>query len=638
MADSLSIAQATAPRNATGLLPAVSIIIPCRNSADTVEACIRSALDQDYGGPIEVCVFDDTSVDGTLDVVGRIESELALRAGGSLAEVAPTKGPRTIKWRCSKDVPTTKPQGPAFARNEAIIGLATGEWICLLDSDDIALPSRVRLQLECALASVQPSMTLVGGGFTRTPEGSTPGYTQWANSLKQGELLLQQWRECTVIQPTWFFHRSLYELIGGWDELPPKFVHGWLLEKRAQYQKQQSEAAAAATGEGSTMPIVTAAWSNATCSIPSSLPRGALLDSPPRKIKRLAVTADSSSAAVEGKEDDEEITTASHSFASFPEDTLFYHRALDAGATLARVNEPVIVYRYSEGSQSWRIPRGLLLQIRVALFEERVLRLRRRKKSGEKPGWRVASPSAASSSSSADASCNQSAGTFTIWGAGRDGKDFFNCLSDEGRALVSCFCDVDTKKIGQLYPQPPSKAEAAKAAAAAGAGVASAAVAEEGAPVLSRRQQKKLAWEAKVKERASGVASGTSAASAEAPSSAIAASTEATISASTANADVDAPPAKRSRLGDGEDEGEGEGAPTGGAAAMPLPPNPPLSSLVAPAPVVSSPYKKIVHFSEIKPPAVICVALGTGGRAEEVRKNVGSVVGLVEGETALFFV
>ena len=73
----------------------------------------------------------------------------------------------------------------------------------------------------------------------------------------------------------------------------------------------------------------------------------------------------------------------------------------------------------------------------------------------------------------------------------------------------------------------------------------------------------------------------------------------------------------------------------GGAGAMPATS---ASSSSDRSHHLSVQYKKIVHFSEIKPPAVICVALGNGGRADEVRKNVASVSGLTEGQTALFFV
>jgi hypothetical protein len=80
-----------------------------------------------------------------------------------------------------------------------------------------------------------------------------------------------------------------------------------------------------------------------------------------------------------------------HTFTPFPEDPIFFARHLAAGGTLHRVPGPVITYVYSAGSMSWRVSRSVLLAARVAMFEERVL---------SQAPWR----------------------TFTIWGAGRDGK------------------------------------------------------------------------------------------------------------------------------------------------------------------------------------------------------------------------
>ena len=40
---------------------------------------------------------------------------------------------------------------------------------------------------------------------------------------------------------------------------------------------------------------------------------------------------------------------------------------------------------------------------------------------------------------------------FTIWGAGRDGKTFFNALASEYQGRVTAFCDVDPGKVGNVY-------------------------------------------------------------------------------------------------------------------------------------------------------------------------------------------
>lgn len=40
---------------------------------------------------------------------------------------------------------------------------------------------------------------------------------------------------------------------------------------------------------------------------------------------------------------------------------------------------------------------------------------------------------------------------FTIWNAGKQGRKFYRFLSEENRKKVSCFCDVDVKKVGSFY-------------------------------------------------------------------------------------------------------------------------------------------------------------------------------------------
>jgi hypothetical protein len=39
---------------------------------------------------------------------------------------------------------------------------------------------------------------------------------QWANSLTPTQLLTHRFRECTLIQPTWFMSRATFDLVGGY--------------------------------------------------------------------------------------------------------------------------------------------------------------------------------------------------------------------------------------------------------------------------------------------------------------------------------------------------------------------------------------------------------------------------------------
>jgi glycosyltransferase involved in cell wall biosynthesis len=53
-------------------LHSVSVILPVRNEADTIEESVLSALHQSYAGPLDVIVVDGESEDATADIVTRI--------------------------------------------------------------------------------------------------------------------------------------------------------------------------------------------------------------------------------------------------------------------------------------------------------------------------------------------------------------------------------------------------------------------------------------------------------------------------------------------------------------------------------------------------------------------------------------
>lgn len=761
--------------------PVVSIIVPVHNAEATIEAAVLSVLWQDYEGPLEVVLFDDGSSDASPALIDNLEKQLS---AGSLASVplpdiaselsrsvddvrsgsigAPSSGRETASCGDSAAASgflglrtlirgrSDRAHGPGFARNEAVL-LSSGQFLCLLDADDVMAPQRVRLQLELALKIAaggvadatlgfpgglpqDVSLCLIGCGFTRLPIGSTAAYAAWCNELSPAELHLQQWRECTLIQPSWFMHRRLWDRLGGWDELPPPFCSGAPAETDAA---SIATAGGSAAGGGSASSAETDAAgagagrradSSPTPTAGGSAPASAygILARPPLRLPR--------------EHEDGGAALRSHVFSSFPEDTLFFHRHLhlsgcaaaaaaapavaagaegsasaasatiagpavaaahspedasadegpasltsssssaaaaatrddDAsaaaggagavpkgGATalrrgaaapilLARVPLPLLMYRYTDCSQSWRIPRQLLLRVRVALFEERVLRLRAPPSAcscssisaavtAEEPATGGAGAVAAIMSASrasrplipskgaAAPACECArvvsppgswpSGAFTIWGAGRDGKAFYNALSEEGKQRVAAFADIDDKKIGQRYPPPPRGVPASASNAA-------------DAP-MSKRKAKAAA---RALQQAAAAASPHDTISATGKSqSDYSVDADAVVSdcpvATSEPAETKMPAAKRARLSVDK--------------ALPAP----RQTADKPVAVASRPTAKatsflthpIIHFTKLHPPAVICVAIGSGGRGDEVRDNV-SRAGLTEGTSAWFFV
>ncbi|WP_119681081.1 glycosyltransferase family 2 protein [Indioceanicola profundi] len=101
----------------------VSVIIPAYNAQAFIGEAVRSALDQTYP-MLEVVVVDDGSRDGTAEIV----------AGLAAAD------PRVWLVRQAN-------AGVAAARNRAI-GETRGDYIALLDADDIWHPTKIERQME----------------------------------------------------------------------------------------------------------------------------------------------------------------------------------------------------------------------------------------------------------------------------------------------------------------------------------------------------------------------------------------------------------------------------------------------------------------------------------------------------------
>lgn len=108
----------------------VSVIIPTYNAASSLPAAITNALSQTHAVH-EIFVCDDGSTDESQHVVTSFSD------------------PR-VQW-----VPCGRNFGPGKPRNIGA-ALASGKWLCFLDSDDYWLPNKLELQLrECARAGTK---------------------------------------------------------------------------------------------------------------------------------------------------------------------------------------------------------------------------------------------------------------------------------------------------------------------------------------------------------------------------------------------------------------------------------------------------------------------------------------------------
>jgi len=119
MAEGLTFQQKKVVMN-----PAVSVIIPTFNRADSVQKAIDSVLAQTFSD-LEIIVVDDGSNDGTGEILKR-------RYGNR------------IRYHAQHNL------GPSAARNNGIAH-SRGEWIAFLDSDDLWENDKLEWQFKALL-------------------------------------------------------------------------------------------------------------------------------------------------------------------------------------------------------------------------------------------------------------------------------------------------------------------------------------------------------------------------------------------------------------------------------------------------------------------------------------------------------
>src|SRR6266853_2209568 len=114
----------------------VTVLMACHNSSAYLDEAVNSVLSQTLGD-LELILIDDCSTDNTLEIAARYEAQDDRVSVISL--------------------PVNS--GPATARN-AGIRAARGEWLGILDSDDVAMPTRFEEQLR--LARSDKGLVMVG--------------------------------------------------------------------------------------------------------------------------------------------------------------------------------------------------------------------------------------------------------------------------------------------------------------------------------------------------------------------------------------------------------------------------------------------------------------------------------------------
>ncbi|MFZ1750914.1 MAG: glycosyltransferase [Saprospiraceae bacterium] len=170
----------------------VSIIVPVYNSEKYIGECINSALGQSHSHT-EVIAVDDGSSDGSIEILESFVPQIKI----------------IRKHRV----------GVAAARN-AGIQASTGDWIKLLDHDDVLYPDAIENLLTVALNISHEENVIYGNVDFINAQSTTIGQMIESNYNSKNifDLNTITLDRNFGIPSTWFLHKSIFELCGYFDE------------------------------------------------------------------------------------------------------------------------------------------------------------------------------------------------------------------------------------------------------------------------------------------------------------------------------------------------------------------------------------------------------------------------------------
>ncbi|MEE8133999.1 MAG: glycosyltransferase [Gemmatimonadales bacterium] len=176
--------------------PRVSILIPCRNAENTLDAAFYSLIGQTFTD-FEVIAVDDGSTDAT----------------GPVLDTWADRDPRI-------HVTHSDCEGIVGALQNAATR-ASGELMARMDADDVAHPERLAKQV----AYLDRHRELVGCGTqvryfpTEAVRDGARRYEGWINSLVTPEDIERDlFVECPIPHPTLMMRRDVFEAVGGYHD------------------------------------------------------------------------------------------------------------------------------------------------------------------------------------------------------------------------------------------------------------------------------------------------------------------------------------------------------------------------------------------------------------------------------------
>ena len=170
-------------------MPQISVVIPSYNYAHFISDAIRSVLAQTFRD-FEIIVVDDGSTDNTQGVVAQFGKQ--------------------VRYIYQAN------QGPCAARNTGIKA-SQGQFVALLDADDVWLPKKLELQLPLLEAHSQVGL-VYSGMYLFDSETSAIIGEHPISRCHEGHVLRQLYLDQFVPSPTPLIRREVFDRVGLFDE------------------------------------------------------------------------------------------------------------------------------------------------------------------------------------------------------------------------------------------------------------------------------------------------------------------------------------------------------------------------------------------------------------------------------------